>query len=241
MPPPLLQLQDISLSFGVMPLLSGATLAVAAGDRICLVGRNGSGKSTLLRIAAGLVQADTGERFAQPGATIQYLPQEPDLAGFGTTLAYVEAGFDSATADGRHRALYLLKDLGLSGDEDPASLSGGEARRPALARALAPPPHILLLDEPTNHLDLPGIEWLERELAELRAGIVLISHDRRLLERFSHRTVWLNRGITRGLEQGFASFESWRDTVLEQEENEQHKLGRKIAIEEGWLGYGVTP
>ena len=89
MPPPLLQLQDISLSFGVMPLLSGATLAVAAGDRICLVGRNGSGKSTLLRIAAGLVQADTGERFAQPGAPIQYLPQEPDLAGFGTTLAYV--------------------------------------------------------------------------------------------------------------------------------------------------------
>jgi ABC transport system ATP-binding/permease protein len=124
MPPPLLLLQDISLTFGVTPLLSGATLTVAAGDRICLVGRNGSGKSTLLRIAAGLVQADTGERFAQPGAPIQYLPQEPDLAGFGTTLAYVEAGFDSARADGRHRALYLLKELGLSGDEDPGSLSG---------------------------------------------------------------------------------------------------------------------
>ena len=80
MPPPLLLLQDITLTFGVTPLLSGATLAVAAGDRICLVGRNGSGKSTLLRIAAGLVQADTGERFAQPGAPIQYLPQELDLA-----------------------------------------------------------------------------------------------------------------------------------------------------------------
>src|SRR5207248_6310008 len=201
--------------------------------------RNGSGKSTLLRIAAGLVQADAGERFAQPGATIQYLSQEPDLAGFATTLAYVEAGFDAA-ANSRHRALYLLKELGLSGDEDPALLSGGEARRAALARALAPSPDILLLDEPTNHLDLPGIEWLERELAELRSGIVLISHDRRLLERFSHRTVWLDRGITRVLEQGFASFESWRDTVLEQEENEQHKLGRKIAIEEDWLRYGVT-
>jgi ATP-binding cassette subfamily F protein uup len=137
MPPPLLLLQDISLTFGVTPLLSGAALAIAAGDRICLVGRNGSGKSTLLRIAAGLVQADTGERFAQPGATIQYLPQEPNLAGFATTLAYVEAGFD-ATADGRHRALYLLKELGLSGDEDPMSLSGGEARRAALARGLAP-------------------------------------------------------------------------------------------------------
>src|ERR1700730_3858436 len=103
MPPPLLQLQAISLSFGVMPLLSGATLAVAAGDRICLVGRNGSGKSTLLRIAAGMMQPDTGKRFAQPGASIQYLSQEPDLAGFTTTLSYVEAGFDATEADGRHR------------------------------------------------------------------------------------------------------------------------------------------
>ena len=238
--PPLLLLQDIALTFGVAPLLSGAGLAVAAGDRICLVGRNGSGKSTLLRMAAGLVQADAGERFAQPGTTIQYLPQEPDLAGFTSTLAYVEAGFEAAAADGHHRALYLLKELGLTGNEDPASLSGGEARRAALARALAPSPDLLLLDEPTNHLDLPGIEWLERELAELRSGIVLISHDRRLLERFSQRTVWLDRGITRVLEQGFASFESWRDTVLEQEENEQHKLGRKIAMEEDWLRYGVT-
>src|SRR6202035_1157815 len=232
MPPPLLQLQDIGLSFGVMPLLSGATLAVAAGDRICLVGRNGSGKSTLLRIAAGQVQADTGERFAQPGATVQYLPQEPDLAGFSRTLAYVEAGFDSATADGRHRALYLLKELGLSGDEDPASLSGGEARRAVLARVLAPSPDILLLDEPTNHLDLPGIEWLERELAGMRAGIVLVSHDRQLLERISRTTIWLDRGITRILYEGFNAFEPWRDAVLEQEASEQHKLGRQIAMEE---------
>ncbi|MGA7863031.1 MAG: ATP-binding cassette domain-containing protein, partial [Stellaceae bacterium] len=206
MPPPLLLLQDISLTFGVTPLLSGVTLAVAAGDRISLVGRNGSGKSTLLHIAAGLVQADTGERFAQPGVRIQYLPQEPNLAGFGTTLAYVEGGFDNGTADGRHRAMYLLKELGLSGDEDPMSLSGGEARRAALARALAPSPDILLLDEPTNHLDLPGIEWLERELAGMRAGIVLISHDRRLLERYSRSTVWLDRGVTRVLDEGFSAF-----------------------------------
>jgi ATP-binding cassette subfamily F protein uup len=236
----LLLLQDIALTFGAAPLLSGAGLAVAAGDRICLVGRNGSGKSTLLGIAAGLVQADAGERCIQPGTTIQYLPQAPDLAGFATTLAYVEGGFDAIAADGHHRALYLLKELGLCGSEDPASLSGGEARRAALARALAPSPDILLLDEPTNHLDLPGIEWLERELAELRSGIVLISHDRRLLERFSLRTVWFDHGITRVLEQGFAWFESWRDTVLKQEENEQHKLGRKIAMEEDWLRYGVT-
>jgi len=239
MPPPLILLQDISLTFGATPLLSGAALVVGTGDRICLIGRNGSGKSTLLRIAAGLVQADGGERFAQPGARISYLPQEPDLTGFATTLAYVEAGFGSDATD-RHRALYVLKELGLSGGEEPAALSGGEARRTALARALAPRPDILLLDEPTNHLDLPSIEWLERELAGIRSGVVLISHDRRMLERLSRTTVWLDRGITRTLHRGFSAFEAWRDAILEQEVSEQHRLGRKIAMEEDWLRYGVT-
>ncbi|HEY1796088.1 MAG TPA: ATP-binding cassette domain-containing protein [Stellaceae bacterium] len=236
---PLLLLLDVDLTFSSAPLLCGAALTVGAGDRQCLVGRNGSGKSTLLRIAAGLADPDSGERFVQPGTRISYLPQEPDLAGFGTTLAYVEAGFEAEATD-RHRALYLLKELGLTGGEDPAALSGGEARRAALARTLAPLPDILLLDEPTNHLDLPGIEWLERELSEMRAGIVLISHDRRLLERLSRTTVWLDRGITRTLDEGFAGFEGWRDTILDQEDREQHKLGRKIAMEEDWLRYGVT-
>ncbi len=240
MPPPLLTLQDITLTFGTAPLLDGAALSVSAGDRVCLVGRNGSGKSTLLRVAAGLLPSDSGRRFAQPGATIRYLPQEPDFAGFATTLAYVEAGFGDGAAGDRYRATYLLEQLGLTGAEDPARLSGGEARRTALARVLAPEPDILLLDEPTNHLDLPGIEWLEQELGSLRSGIVLISHDRRLLERLSRSTVWLDRGVTRQIDQGFAHFEAWRDTVLEQEETDRHKLGRKIAMEEDWLRYGVT-
>jgi ABC transport system ATP-binding/permease protein len=240
MPPPSLLLQDITLGFGTTPLLNGAGLSVAQGDRICLVGRNGSGKSTLLRIAAGLVAPDSGTRFVQPGATIRYRPQEPDLSGFGSTLAYVEAGLAGDVDTDRHRARYLLEQLGLTGGEDPDALSGGEARRAALARVLAPSPDILLLDEPTNHLDLPGIQWLEDELAGMRSGIVVISHDRRLLERISRATVWLDRGITRSLDQGFAAFEPWRDTVLEQEETERHKLGRKIAMEEDWLRYGVT-
>ncbi len=240
MPLPLLLLQDISLTFGGAPLLSGAGLAVAAGDRICLVGRNGSGKSTLLRIAAGLVQPDAGRRFAQPGIAIRYLAQEPDLSGFTTTLAYVEAGLGPEAAEGHRRAPYLLKELGLSGGEDPSSLSGGEARRAALAGLLAASPDILLLDEPTNHLDLPGIEWLERELTRMHSGLVLVSHDRRLLERISRTTIWLDRGITRTLDEGFKAFEPWRDALLEQEESEHHKLGRKIAIEEDWLRYGVT-
>jgi len=240
MPPPLLALQDIALTFGTAPLLAGAGLSVSAGDRVCLVGRNGSGKSTLLRIAAGLIEADSGRRFAQPGATIRYLPQEPDFAGFASTLEYVEAGLGDAAAADHYRASYLLEQLGLTGHEDPLKLSGGESRRTALARVLAPEPDILLLDEPTNHLDLPGIEWLEAELAGMRSGIVLISHDRRLLERISRTTVWLDRGLTRVLDQGFAGFETWRDQVLEQEETERHKLGRKIVMEEDWLRYGVT-
>ena len=235
---PLIQLQDIHLTFGGAPLLSGAELIVSEGDRLCLVGRNGSGKSTLLKIAAGLVEADRGARSAAPSATVRYLPQEPDLSGFATTLGFVEAGL--APGDDLYRARYLLECLGMTGEEATNRLSGGEARRAALARVLAPSPDILLLDEPTNHLDLPAIEWLESELNSLRSAMVLISHDRRFLQRLSRATVWLDRGVTRRLEQGFASFEAWRDTVLEQEELEQHKLDRRIVMEEHWVRYGVT-
>ncbi|MBQ0820511.1 ATP-binding cassette domain-containing protein [Microvirga terrae] len=236
--PPLLLLQDIALTFGGTPLIEGAELSVSPGERACLVGRNGSGKSTLLKIAAGLVEADRGKRFVQPGATVRYLAQEPDLSAFPTTLAYVETGL--GPGDDPYRARYLLEQLGLTGEETPADLSGGEARRAALAHVLAPEPDILLLDEPTNHLDLPVIEWLEGELKSLRSALVLISHDRRFLESLSQATVWLDRGRTRRMDRGFAHFEEWRDQVLEQEEAEHHKLGRKLVAEADWLRYGVT-
>lgn len=238
MAPPLLNLEGIKLTFGGTPLLDGASLSASDGDKIALVGRNGSGKSTLLKIAAGLVEAQDGELFRQPTATIRYLPQIPDMDGFETVQAYVEAGL--GPADDPHRATYLLGELGLSGDESPADLSGGEARRAALAKVLAPQPDILLLDEPTNHLDLSTIEWLEGELARSPSAVILISHDRRFLERVTRATVWLDRGMTRRLDKGFAHFEEWRDQVLEEEERDQHKLGRQIVREEHWLRYGVT-
>ena len=237
--PALILLKDIRLTLGSSDLLSGAELSVETGERLCLVGRNGSGKSTLLRIAAGLTQADGGTRFLQPGTSVRYLPQEPDFAGFATIREFVEAGL--TPGDDAYRAHYLLGQLGLTGEESTAHLSGGEARRAALARVLAPSPDILLLDEPTNHLDLPAIEWLESELASMRnTALVLISHDRRFLSNLSRRTLWLDRGRTRLLDKGFAEFEAWRDTVLEQEELEQHKLDRKIAMEEDWVRYGVS-
>jgi ABC transport system ATP-binding/permease protein len=159
LPSPILLLQDIRQTFGGTPLLAGADLAVEPGERLCLVGRNGSGKSTLLKIAAGLIDPDGGRRFLQPSVTIRYLPQEPDLLGFATTAAFVAAGLEPG--DHPHRARYLLQTFGLTGEEEPARLSGGESRRAALARVLAPEPDILLLDEPTNHLDVAAIEQLE--------------------------------------------------------------------------------
>ena len=238
MAPPLLQLKDIALTFGGTPLLTGAELSVSTAERVSLVGRNGSGKSTLLKIAAGLLEPDRGSVFVQPGALVSYLPQEPDFSGFASTLAYVEAGL--RPDDDSHVARSLLEQLGLTGEEDPGHLSGGEERRASLARVLAPSPDILLLDEPTNHLDLTTIEWLERELDSRRAALVIISHDRRFLSTLSRSTVWLDRGTTRRIERGFSHFEEWRDLLLAEEEREQHKLDRKIVAEEHWMRYGVT-
>ena len=235
---PVLFLRDIHVSFGGAALLEGADLSLEPGDRLCVVGRNGSGKSTLLKIAAGMVEPEDGERFFQPGATIRYLPQEPDFAGFRTLQDYALAGL--GPSDDPHRVTELFRDVGLTGQEDPAHVSGGEARRAALVRVLAPGPDVLLLDESTNHLDLPAIEWLEGTLAVMRSALVLISHDRRFLSRLSRNTLWLDRGRTRLLRQGFAQFETWRDETLEQEEIDRHKLDRRIADEEHWLRYGVS-
>jgi ATP-binding cassette subfamily F protein uup len=184
------------------------------------------------------MEPDSGERYVDPGATMRYLAQEPDLRGFDTARAYVEAGL--APGDDPHQASMLLEKLGLSGDEDPSRLSGGEARRCALAQVLTARPDILFLDEPTNHLDLPAISWLEGELARQRSALVLISHDRRFLETLSRTTVWLIGGVTRRLDRGFTEFEPWRDTVLAHEDRARHELNRKIAVEMDWLHKGVT-
>ncbi|MCF6321368.1 MAG: ATP-binding cassette domain-containing protein [Rhizobiaceae bacterium] len=238
MAPPILFLTDIHLTFGGNALLEGVEMSVEAGDRICLVGRNGSGKSTLLKIAAGMVEMDRGERFLQPGTTVNYLEQEPNLLQFDCVTDYVNDGLNGPEQE--HVARMLLGELGLSGEEKTKALSGGEARKAALIRSLAPQPDVLLLDEPTNHLDLPAIEWLENWLRKCRSALVLISHDRRFLSSLSRKTVWMDRGASRVFERGFGEFEEWRDGVLEEEEMQRHKLGRKIAREEHWIVHGVS-
>ena len=185
--------------------------------------------------------SDGGTRFVQPGATMRYLPQEPDMSGY-RHHARLRRSRASAPATTAHYGMALLDRLGLTGEEETALICpAAKARRCALARAMAPPPgHILLLDEPTNHLDLPAIEWLEKELASSRSGIVLISHDRRMLETLSRSVVWLEDGITRRMDRGFEHFETWREEVAEQEARDRQKLARQIVREEHWLTYGVT-
>ncbi len=238
MAPPLLTLTDIKLTFGSTPLLTAAHLTLYDGDRLCLVGRNGSGKSTFLKIAAGLIEPDDGEYFLKPGTTLRYLPQEPDLSSFDTIGDYILDGLEGA--DNQARIPYYLDALGLNADQSTDHLSGGEARRAALIRTLAPEPDILMLDEPTNHLDLPAIEWLENELSGRRGALVLISHDRMFLSKLSRKTLWMDRGETREIDHGFGKFEDWRDNFLEQEELDRHKLDRKIVREQHWIVHGVS-
>ncbi len=235
---PVLRLDRVFLSFGKTHLLNNICLSVEQGARIALVGRNGCGKSTLLKIAAGMTEPSEGEIFRHPGGIVRYVSQNPDCTGAEDVRTYVEAGL-SDVPDVQW-VNTLLRDIGFSGYEKLETLSGGEKRRVSLLRAIAVKPDVLLLDEPTNHLDLPTIEWLEGVLRSLHSAIVVVSHDRRFLENVAHSIIWLDRGTAIRLEKRFSEFESWRDKVLEEEAQNQHKLGRQIEREEQWLRYGVT-
>jgi len=234
---PLLQLSDISLTFGGNPVFAGLDAIVHDGDRVALVGRNGSGKSTLMKVMAGLVEADTGSRIIPPGVTVGYMEQSPTMEGFATLGDYAASGL----AVGEE---YRVDMAGEGLDFDPAQevgkASGGERRRAALAKLLAEAPELMLLDEPTNHLDIRAIAWLEAQLRQTRAAFVLISHDRAFLRDLTRATLWIDRGAVRRAEQGFEHFEAWRDKVWDEEDSARHKLDRKIKAEARWAVEGIS-
>jgi ATP-binding cassette subfamily F protein uup len=238
--PPLLALRDARLGFGPRPLFDGLDLSLSRGDKACLVGRNGAGKSSLMKVLAGQIALDNGERFLQPGIRTSYLPQEPDLAGFDTVGGFVADALAGSLEDDTYRVEQALAPLNLDPERPSTGLSGGEAKRAALARLLVGEPDIILLDEPTNHLDLPTIGWLERYLTSFRGAVLLISHDRALLNAVSRSVLWLDRGIIRREEAGFAGFESWAETIRAEEADAAHKLNRKIAAEGKWAVEGIT-
>ncbi|MFP1643417.1 ABC-F family ATP-binding cassette domain-containing protein [Pontitalea aquivivens] len=234
---PLLQLSDISLTFGGNPVFEGLDLVVQPGDRVALVGRNGSGKSTLMKVMAGLVEPDQGARIVPPGVRVGYMEQEPDLSGFATLGDFAASALDPAES---YRVEMVAEGLKFRPDTPVATASGGERRRAALAKLLAEAPELMLLDEPTNHLDIEAIGWLEEQLRDTRAAFVLISHDRAFLRALTRATLWIDRGQVKRNEKGFEGFEDWREQVWTEEDEARHKLDRKIRAEAKWAVEGIS-
>ena len=222
---PLLQLTDISLTFGGDPVFADLSLVIQHGDRLALVGRNGSGKSTLMKVMAGLVEADAGERVVSPGDGVGYMEQEPDMAGCATLGDFAVSRLGPSEM---WRVEAVAEGLKFDVSTPVEAASGGERRRAALAKIIAEEPDLMLLDEPTNHLDIEAIGWLEDRLAETRAAFVVISHDRAFLRRLAKGTLWIDRGEVRRQDKGFAAFEDWRDKVWADEDEARHKLNRRI-------------
>ncbi|SFP20579.1 ABC-F family ATP-binding cassette domain-containing protein [Tranquillimonas alkanivorans] len=234
---PLLQLSDISLTFGGDPVFSGLDAVVQEGDRVALVGRNGSGKSTLMKVMAGLVEPDSGTRVVPPGITVGYMEQDPAMGRFATLGDFAASGLDVGE---EYKVEMVAEGLSFDPAGDVSTASGGERRRAALAKLLAEAPELMLLDEPTNHLDIRAIAWLEEQLKATRTAFVLISHDRTFLRNLTRATLWIDRGAVRRQEEGFESFEAWRDKVWEEEDIARHKLDRKIKAEARWAVEGIS-
>lgn len=242
--PALTHVKGLKLDLGKALLFDGVEFVLHRGERAALVGANGAGKSTLMRIIAGAAESDAGEVSVALGATIAFAEQEPSFEGFSTLLAFACAPTtqraNCAAAAPAHRATAELQAFGLDPERTPVALSGGEMRRASLARAFAADADILLLDEPTNHLDIQAIENLELRLKALRGACLIVSHDRRFLERVSTSTLWLRNCRMAKLDRGFAAFDSWAEAVQLEEERALARLETHLAAEEHWLRRGVT-
>ena len=238
---PLLALRDAALELGSRLIFQKANIYISRNDKTCLVGRNGSGKSTLLKALCGALELDRGDRFIKPGIVVKYLSQEPDFKYDQTAWEYVKNGLNEEEFDQPNfRIESMLSELRLDGDRKVATLSGGEARRAALAKVIISKPDILLLDEPTNHLDLHTIEWLEAELRNFKGGFLLVSHDRAFLRNLSNSMYWIDRTVVRKHEKGFDEFVDWSEKIIKDEITKNKNLDKKIAQETLWLREGLT-
>ncbi|HWD22867.1 MAG TPA: ATP-binding cassette domain-containing protein [Burkholderiales bacterium] len=221
---PLLTLQDAQLAYGELPLLDRASFSLESGERIGLIGRNGTGKSSLLGVIAGRAALDDGELRKRDGLRIALVEQEPRPPW--------------PRVEKKHRLAEFLHRFGLDENLSPETLSGGEAKRTALAHAFALEPDLLLLDEPTNHLDIDGIVQLENLLLKQPAAIV-VTHDRAFLDRVATRIVELDRGQLRSYAGNFSEYERLKSAELAVEAVAQRKFDRFWAQEEAWIRKGI--
>lgn len=241
----LLRCADLAKSFGTRTLFSGISLTIGEGERIGVLGPNGAGKSTFLRICAGLEEPDSGTLYRSRDLETAYLAQEDRFAPGETVGSAILPGLNSGVPehDRLRRVQEMCGRLGLPPLEQPVDqLSGGWRKRVALAAQLIREPSLLLLDEPTNHLDLEGISWLEEFLLSLACSVVLVSHDRMLLERVTTRMIEIHRRYP----EGFFSCEGSYSRFLEK--REEHLLGltryedslrNRVRREVEWLRQGV--
>lgn len=238
----LLSVHDIGVNLGDRWLIRDVDISLEAGDRLCLVGRNGAGKSTLLKIMANLAEIDEGSLWVAPGKTVSYLPQAPELPKAMSLSSIVQhgTGSDGDLIIPTHKADAYLTRMGLDPSRLSDGLSGGEARRVALARALVKAPDVLLMDEPTNHLDLPTITWMEDILMTHNGALVVISHDRAFLRRIGNGTLWIDHGKCRRRQGSFDGFDDWADTILAEEAVRRQKLDRRIIAETRWSIEGIS-
>jgi ABC transport system ATP-binding/permease protein len=247
----LITLLNAHVAFGERPLLDAAQLTVQAGERLGLIGRNGTGKSTLLGVLAGKTPLDDGELQRREGLRLGLVEQEPQLPP-GETLqdslllqarACVPSSHGAPVDEREHwrlesRLEEFLHRFGLAGDTAPASCSGGERKRAALALALALQPDLLLLDEPTNHLDIEAIERLEQLLLKVPAAIV-VTHDRAFLDRVTTRIIELDRGVLRSYPGSFGAYEQRKDEELAAEHTARRRFEKFWQQEEVWIRKGV--
>lgn len=243
---PLITLQDAELAFGLHPLLDRAGLVVDSGECIGLIGRNGTGKSSLLAIVAGHAELDAGTRKRQDGLVTHLVEQEPVLPPAATLREslVLRAGPALRPDDERERwrlearLVEFLHRFGLDEALAPASASGGQRKRAALALAFALAPDLLLLDEPTNHLDLDGIDLLE-EFVRRQPACIVITHDRMFLDKAATRIVELDRGLLRSYPGNFAAYEARKAGELAAESVSNRKFDAFWKQEEAWIRKGV--
>ena len=227
---------DVAVSRPGKPLFDGLSVTVSSGDRLAVVGINGCGKSTLLGVLAGTVEPEAGSVRRGRGARVVALAQTPDLPP-GTVRQAVGGTWEAEAVADRLGMGDLL-------DADVATLSGGQAKRVALARALsdvgeATENDLLILDEPTNHLDIDAIGWLEERLAGFRGGLVLVTHDRHVLDRVTTRILELDRGAGHVHEGGYASYLEAKAERAEREATTETKRRNLARAELAWLRRGA--
>jgi ATP-binding cassette subfamily F protein uup len=237
--PPLLSIRDATISFAKKILFEGLDLHLFPRDRICLIGKNGVGKSSLMNAIVGTFDLDCGERWCAPNIVIGYLTQSEKLPPDITVSDFITNGLK--LDDHKSYLVDIVCDhLKIDKNAFTQNLSGGQKRRANLARALILEPDILLLDEPTNHLDLEVIEWLETYLQSFQGALLVISHDRKFLEKVSNKVFWLRAGQIKINQEGYKNFDDWSQKIIEHESRQLINLEKKVELESGWLQTGVT-